>query len=221
MPGQKGDPRLARLRELIRRAQVRVGARAAELRRAHDWLREIARRLEPTTAAADDPPPSGAQVRARVEACLDALAAACATGEVAAWLRTKAEHAATVLRRLGDGLYHTYDVPGLPATNNEQERFYRRLKTGYRRATGRRRADAFVVRVGGFAVHAAAASAEPETAVLDRFAAVPAAAWQRERAALRATQERQTKMRRFRLHRAAYLADLESRWAQISETGPP
>jgi len=118
VPGQKGDPRLARLRELIRRAQVRVGARAAELRRAHDWLREIARRLEPTTAAADDPPPSGAQVRARVEACLDALAAACATGEVAAWLRTKAEHAATVLRRLGDGLYHTYDVPGLPAVGD-------------------------------------------------------------------------------------------------------
>ncbi len=57
--------------------------------------------------------------------------------------------------------------------------------------------------------------------LLGRFAAVPAAAWQCERAALRATQERQTKMRRFRLHRAAYLADLEARWAQISETGPP
>jgi hypothetical protein len=112
-------------------------------------------------------------------------------------------------------------VRDLPRTNNEQERFYRRIKTGYRRATGRRRADAFVVRVGGFAAYAAAASDEPESKTLRRFGAVPASAWQRERAALRATQERQATMRRFRLRRAAYLADLEARWAQISETGPP
>jgi len=50
---------------------------------------------------------------------------------------------------------------------------------------------------------------------------VPASAWQRERAALRATQERQATMRRFRLRRAAYLADLEARWGHISQTRPP
>ena len=44
-------------------------------------------------------------------------------------------------------------------------------------------------------------------------------AWQAERATLWANQERQTKMRRFRLHRAAYLADLEARWAQVAD--PP
>ena len=221
MPGQKGDPRLARLRELIRRAQARVGARAAELRGAHGWLREIARRLAPPVAAPAEPAPTGAQVRQRVEACLDEMTAAVADGRVPAWLRRPVGHVATVLRRLGDGLYRCYDVPGLPATNNEQERFYRRLKSGHRRATGRRRADAFVVRVGGFAAYATAASTEPEADVLRRLAAVPAACWERERAGLRAAQERQAAMRRFRLRRAAYLADLEARWSQISETGPP
>jgi len=215
VPGKKGEWRLARLRELIRRAQVRCGARAAELRPAHGWLVEIGRCLEPPP----DPAPTGTRVRADVEACLDAVDAALAGGRVPDWLRRPVAHLGVVLRRLGDGLYQCYDVPDLPATNNEQERFYRRIKAGHRRTTGRRRADSFVVRVGGFAAYATAASTEPEADVLRRLAAVPAACWERERAALRATQERQVKMRRFRLRRAAYLADLEARWQQLTE--PP
>jgi hypothetical protein len=203
------------LRELIRRAEARCGARAAALRRAHGWLVEIARRLAPTADAA----PTGAEVRRDVEACLAEIDAALGAGQVPDWLRAPVGHVGIVLRRLGAGLYHCYDVPDLPPTNNEQERFYRRIKTAYRRTTGRRRADAFVVRVGGFAAYAAAASDDPEPTILRRFGCVPAAAWQRERAALRAAQERQAAMRRFRLHRAAYLADLEARWEQLTE--PP
>jgi len=154
-----------------------------------------------------------------VEGGLDELTAACETGAIAAWLRPKVEHIATVLRRLGDGLYHCYDVPGLPRTDNDLEQFYRRVKAEQRRITGHKRADAFVVRVGGFAVYATAASGATEAELRRQFAAVPAGDWQQERALLRANQERQTKMRRFRLHRAAYLADLEARWAQL--TDPP
>src|SRR5947209_18478134 len=38
-------------------------------------------------------------------------------------------------------------LPGLPRTDNALEQFYRRVKTEQRRITGRKRADAFVVRV--------------------------------------------------------------------------
>jgi hypothetical protein len=93
------------------------------------------------------------------------------------------------------------------------------VKPLQRRITGHKRADACVVRVGGFAVYATAASAAAETELLRQLAAVPAETWQAERALLRATQERQTKMRRFRLHRAAYLADLAARWRQLAD--PP
>jgi hypothetical protein len=219
VPAEKGDARLARLRTLIGRAETRCGVRAAELRQAHAGLLEIARRLEPPPPDAPEPPPTGAQVRARVEAGLDDLATACASGTVAAWLRPKVEHLVTVLRRLRDGLYHCYDVPGLPRTDNDLEQFYRRVKAEQRRITGHKRADGFVVRVGGFAVYATAASGESEAALRRDLATVPAVAWQHERATLRANQARQAKMRRFRLHRAAYLADLEARWAQLAE--PP
>jgi hypothetical protein len=76
-----------------------------------------------------------------------------------------------------------------------------------------------VVRVGGFAVYATAASGTAERALQQQLATVPAAVWQHQRATLRATQVRQTKMRRFRLHRAAYLADLEARWTHLTQ--PP
>jgi hypothetical protein len=201
---------------LIGRAEARCGSRAVELRQAHGYLLEIARRLEPTARDADAAPATGLQIRARVEAYLDYLATACATGAVAVWLRPKVEHLVTVLRRLGPGLYHCYDVPGLPRTDNDLEQFFRRVKADQRRITGHKRADAFVVRVGGFAVYATAAATTPTASLLQALAAVPASAWQRERAILRANQDRQTKMRRFRLHRAAYLADLEARWTQLS-----
>jgi hypothetical protein len=187
------------------------------LRQAHGYLIETARRLEPPTLDATDSPTTGAQIRARVEAYLDQVAAACAAGDVATWLRPNVEHLVTVLRRLGFGLYHCYDVPGLPRTDNDLEQFFRRVKADQRRITGRKRADAFVVRVGGFAVYATAAGTTPTTSLLQALATVPADAWQRERLILRANQERQTKMRRFRLRRAAYLADLEARWTHLTE----
>jgi len=158
-------------------------------------------------------------VRQHVEAYLDHLATQVVSGGVPAWLQPQVGHLVTVLRRLGDGLYHCYDVPGLPRTNNDLEQFYRRVKSGERRITGHKRSDAFVVRVGGFAVYATAASRDSEGTLREQLATVPAAHWQRERAILRATQERQTKMRRFHLHRMAYLADLEARWTQLSK--PP
>jgi hypothetical protein len=111
------------LRTLIQRAQDRCGARAAELRQAYGWLGEIARHLEPSPPTATEPPLTGAAVRQRVEATLDELTAAVAGGRVPPWLEAPLTHVVTVLRRLGDGLYHCYDVPGLPRTDNDLDSF--------------------------------------------------------------------------------------------------
>jgi hypothetical protein len=155
-------------------------------------------------------------VRQQVEAYLDELVAVGEAGGVPAWLQPQVTHLITILRRLGFGLYHCYDVPGLPRTDNELEQFYRAVKSSERRTTGRKRADSFVVRVGGFAVYAVAAASRSPSELAQQFTGVPAEAWQRERAVLRQNQTRQAKMRRFHLHRTAYLADLETRWTALS-----
>jgi hypothetical protein len=143
----------------------------------------------------------------------------CLTGGVPAWLRPPVEHLVAVLRRLGPGLYRCYDVPGLPRTDNALEQFHRRLKSGQRRITGRKRPAASVVGLGGGAVYATAAGAAPEAALLRQLAGVPAAHWRQARVTLRATQHRQVERRRFRRDPAAYLADLEARWAALAH--PP
>jgi len=199
------------LRTLIQRAQERVADRVAELRAAHEQLVGIAHLLEPTE------PVGGAEVRRQVETRLAEVEHTVEEGSVPRWLQHPLQHLVAVLRRLGDGLYHCYDVPGLPRTNNELEQFYRRVKASERRITGRRRSDRFVVRVGGFAIYAIAVSARTEAELQRQLSTVTAPLWQEERAVLRATQERQGKMRRFHLHRSAYLADLEARWAQLSQ----
>ncbi len=205
---------------LIGRAQERCGARVTELRRVHAGLLELARKLEPPTPEEmEGDTPASAVVQRRIETHLDRLEADLASGRISDWLGEPVRHLGVVLRRLGEGLYHCYDVPGLPRTDNALEQFYRRVKTEQRRITGRKRADAFVVRVGGFAVYATASSGTAEHVLREQLAMVPAVDWQQQRVHLRQTQARQTKMRRFRLRRAAYLSDLEARWTAISQ--PP
>jgi hypothetical protein len=189
-----------------------------DLRIAHAWLLELAHGLEPDSADA----PSrrdGVSVRQAVERLLDAAPAHYPAQRVPTWLQEPVGYVGVVLRRLGAGLYHCYDVPGLPRTDNAMEQFYRQLKAGERRSTGHRRSDTFVVRFGGFAAYAAAASMRSEQQLCQQLAAVSAQACQHARTALRATQERQTKMHRFHLRPDRYLSDLEARWNQL--TGAP
>jgi hypothetical protein len=185
---------------------------------------QIAHHLEqppvrPPADGASPEPPRSARIQQDVEWVLGTIEAAVTAGEVPDGLRGALTHLTTVLRRLAPGLYRCYDVPELPRTNNALEQFYRHLKTSQRRITGRKRADTFVVRVGGFAVYAIQATGRSVQELLDCLSGIPAAAWQAQRAVLRATQQRQTQMRRFRLHRDAYLADLEARWALLAQ--PP
>jgi hypothetical protein len=202
------------LRTLIGRIEEHSRGRVAQIRTAQSYLLRIAGLLDP-----DEQSASGARVREQVEEVLQEISTAIEQGIIPLWLQEQMAHLVSLLQRLGDQLYHCYDVPGLPRTNNDLEHFYRQLKCSERRITGHKRSDTFVVRVGGFAVYAVVAGDKAETALEEQLAGVTADAWQRERAMLRAIQERQVKMRRFHLHRSAYLADLEARWTELAQ--PP
>ena len=155
-------------------------------------------------------------MRYTVEALLAAVSKRYPTQRVPPWLQEPVAYVGVVLRRLGAGLYHCYDVPGLPRTNNAIEQFYRQLKAGERRATGHRRSDTFVVRSGGFAAYAAASSAHAEAECCQQLATVCPSAYRRARTQLRAIQERQTKMHRFHLRPDRYLSSMELRWNQLT-----
>jgi hypothetical protein len=206
---------------LITRAQEHGRELEAGLRQAHAWLGQIAQLLKPTDLEYVPDGLKGAQVCQRVENYLQTIVTISAQDDFPCGLRSAVAYVQAVLVHFRDYVYHCYDIPGLPRTNNDLEQFYRRVKATERRITGHRRSDNFVVRMGGFAAYALATDHQTEADLRTVLARVPASNWLEERATLRAIQDRQTRMRRFRLHRDAYLADIEARWAHIHDVGPP
>lgn len=53
-----------------------------------------------------------------------------------------------VLHHLRPGLIHCYDIEGFPRTNNEMERTIRAIKMQYRRISGRKNWNAYLLRYG-------------------------------------------------------------------------
>jgi hypothetical protein len=115
------------------------------------------------------------------------------------------------------GLFKCYDVEGLPRTNNELERYMRRIKTGQRRISGHKNVHDFLIRYGRYA--AFVDYQESVEQLLDRLRQVSHDDFLEERQALDAALLREQKRHRFRHHQADYLKELEERWAKaIKET---
>ena len=75
--------------------------------------------------------------------------------------------------------------------------------------------------MGRFAAYALAIDHHTEADLRAVLGRIPSSDWLEQRQTLRAIQDRQTRMRRFRLNRDAFLADIEARWAHIHDVGPP
>lgn len=112
-----------------------------------------------------------------------------------------------------------YDVADMPRTNNDMEGFIRSLKTRYRRISGRKNWNRYLLRYGrSVAYYEARVRMGEGTGDLEaRLRQVPPARWRAARAEQRACQDEQLKQYRFRHKRTHFLARLEERW---TETAP-
>lgn len=113
-------------------------------------------------------------------------------------------------------LFHCYDVAGMPRTNNDMEGFIRSVKTRYRRISGRKNWNRYLIRYGArVAFYEARARTDELVAVAATLRRVPASRWRQSRAEQTARQQEQLKQHRVRHRRDAYLAELEARWAAL------
>ena len=126
-----------------------------EVREAAAWGREAAEIL------ANPDQVCGAAVRARYEAWLRTLTSQQARE---GWLGQVATTFLKVSANYLDGLFHCYDVPDLPATNNDLERRFGTLRYHERRASGRRAVSGRLVLRGAVRVVAILSVAPPEQA---------------------------------------------------------
>jgi hypothetical protein len=114
----------------------------------------------------------------------------------------------TVTASYAPGLFHCYDVPHLPPTNNALEQYFGAVRYHERRATGRNGASpGLVVRGAVRVVAAVAAQHQP----FDEIALRPTdlAAWRVLRQQLQTRQAARRAQRRFRHDPDTYLATLE------------
>lgn len=124
------------------------------------------------------------------------------------------EHFLKVTRSYWAGLFHCYDVPDLPRTNNDLEHLFGQHRYLDRRITGRKVASSALVIRGSVRIVAAVITRlrpfSPDDLVPQSITD-----WQLLRTELETARHKRTLQRRFRQNPEAYFADLEQRFTQL------
>ena len=194
-----------KLDQLLSRALEATAARWRPIEQAFAWVHRAAHILN------NDGHQPGAQVHLRLRGLVAAITRWQAqTGELAPALA----HFLKVTRSYWPGLFHCYDVPDLPRTNNELEHVFGAHRYHERRATGRKGASPTLVVRGSARLLAAVATRLTAYSAAD-LATANLSDWRQLRAALTRRQQTRAQQRRFRQDPQAYLADLENRLVKL------
>ena len=125
----QSEPRLLKLLTGLQKAIATTLPQYLELSQAATWLVDLADILDPD----GKPPRTGQQVQVEWQACLKKI-------ETQEHLSPRLQEFSTkihkVSRSYAPGLFHTYDVPGLPRTNNGRETDFRKLRHRLLSTTG-------------------------------------------------------------------------------------
>jgi hypothetical protein len=125
-----------------------------------------------------------------------------------------------VLSNLRPYLIQCYDRLTFPRTNNDTEREIRGIKTAYRRISGRKNWNSYLLRYGRCVVFSAWWQQDPERSqqLEQHLKQVTPEHWRRLRQETKVVQSEQLKRFRFRRKRAVYLASLETRWVSSAQS---
>jgi hypothetical protein len=128
---QRYEPRLAHLYQGLQSALSPLAAPYQELHQGAVWLRDLAYILEPVATL----PMQGEQVAGQLRAYLDTVLRLPAVTPTLERFRL---HLDQVSRSYWSGLFHCYDMPGLPRTNNALESHFRETRRRLLRITGQK-----------------------------------------------------------------------------------
>jgi hypothetical protein len=128
-------------------------------------------------------------------------------------------HFVGVLTRMQPHLFVWTATAALPRTNTDLERFIRAMKTRYRRMSGRKNWQAYLLRYGQRIAFYEARCLTGDTATFERHVRrVAYAEWPRARQRQRPLEHRLRTQFRFAHRRPSILRALEERWAHALES---
>jgi hypothetical protein len=191
---------LTRLRRLVVHGLTTTEALWPPIRTTYGWVHRAARLLANEEAA------PGSEVQRQMDELLGEMRKEQAT---VGPLTPAVTHFLKVSARYWPGLFHCYDLTGLPRTNNDLEQYFGSARYHQRRASGRVHATAATVVRGAVRVLATtAARLQPCSEYELRHPDLER--WRSLRKALQLRQEARRQQARFRKDPTAYLACLEA-----------
>jgi hypothetical protein len=208
--------KLDRLKELVAR-RIHWQNQVASLKRMRQWVLS-AQDILSGTWAESEAALTNATVAERFDPWWNQLAHSRQTEPYSDQEQECLEHFLQITQSLRPHLIHCYDVVGLPRTNNDMERSIRSLKTRYRRISGRKNWNNYLLRYGRrVAYYDCLVQQEGgETHLEGRLTHVSHQQWRLARAQSHSSPSESLKRWRFRHKRDLYLQTLELRWAQTT-----
>jgi len=206
------EARLLALQQGLAQGLAAVTTERERLSQAAAWLHQIEKVLDP----ADQPPRTGVQVHQQLTRCLADIQA---QSQDQPTLAAFVAHLEQTTQSYAPGLFHSYDIPDLPRTNNDRESEFRDFTRRLLMTTGQQGASRRLAQRSGaweLIPHPTSVAA-----TVTALAHVEPAEFQQERERVR------THRRRFRLHtRSApqarkQLQQLQERWLRLPGSDPP
>jgi hypothetical protein len=188
----------------------------------HTRVLEAERILSGDALRADKLPVTNATVGQRFDAWCAALRDQVPHERESPTERRCLSHFLHVTDNMRPQLIQCYDLEGVPRTNNDMEAFIRSIKTRYRRISGRKNWNRYLLRYGRRVAYYEAQVRLGASAVdLDaRVRGISHRRWRTARAEQHAREEEQLKQYRVRHRRTQFLASLEARWAETAPRTP-
>jgi Transposase, Mutator family len=207
---QRYDPRLAQLYQGLQSALLPFTQTYQDLQQGAAWLRDIAYILEPGSPQAL----KGEQVAAQLHGYLGAIRC---QHDVSPAICDLALHLDKVTRSYWPGLFHCYEVAGLPRTNNEIESHFRDTGRQILRITGQKGLTGRTLqRQGAWELLPRPAT---EAKLLDGLSQIPPEDLAQERQRFAQHRERFRLQSRSTRQTQTQFAQLRQRWAALPPTG--
>jgi Transposase IS66 family len=191
----------------------------AQIRRMRQWVLDAEHILDGSWAQTGEVV-SNETVGSRLDGWRHTLAQQLTDGTLSEGEQACLAEFLQVLSNLRPHLVQCYDQKDFPRTNNELERSIRSLKTQYRRVSGRKNWNSYLLRYGRSVAYAAwwEQDAAHQQQLAQRAARLDRTRWRQFRRETKAAQSEQLKRFRFRHTRQQFLASLEARWSAAAPT---
>ena len=205
--------KLARLQTIVAE-RAAWAEQLAQIKRLHSWLLEVEHLLDESLVPEGEEV-SNATVGSRLDSWRERMATHLTDGSLSELERECLTEFLHVLSNLRPYLVQCYDREDFPRTNNDMERSIRGLKTQYRRVSGRKNWNAYLLRYGRSVAYAVwwEQDVAHRQQLEQRVARLDRTRWRELRRETTTAHREQLTRFRFRHKRQAYLNSLEERRA--------